>query len=136
MFAPRSAQVVFLYGAVLPGAVGFARTLRGGYAQGRAEMRRGHGTFRRETDLQRGWGIDVSTRGIDVNTRRDEIRWGAATSIAFGSFGWMIGVTIPPWLPGTNFVPSLLFSLAMGAFGFIPGDIAGKTVAATRIRRV
>jgi hypothetical protein len=93
------------------------------------KLRRGHGTFRRETDLQRGWGIDV-------NTRRDEIRWGAATSIAFGSFGWMIGVTIPPWLPGTNFVPSLLFSLAMGAFGFIPGDIAGKTVAATRIRRV
>jgi hypothetical protein len=62
------------------------------------------------------------------------LRWGAATSFSFGSFGWLIGMTVPGPVHGTSLVATVCFSFLMGAFAYIPGDLAGRTIAELRMR--
>ncbi|HWE61763.1 MAG TPA: hypothetical protein VHB98_08635 [Chloroflexota bacterium] len=64
------------------------------------------------------------------------VRWGAAASIAFGSFGWLIGMTVPGQEHGTSLVATICFSFVMGALAFIPGSIVGRTLAELRPRIV
>lgn len=62
------------------------------------------------------------------------VRWGIASSIIFGSFGWIVGMTIPGGLHGTSFAATVLWSLILGSLAYIPGDLAGKTIGELRAR--
>lgn len=66
--------------------------------------------------------------------RRSGLRWGASTSFAFGCFGWLIGMTVPGTVHGTSLLATVCFSFGMGAVGYIPGDLAGRTMAELRLR--
>ena len=62
------------------------------------------------------------------------VRWSIATSVAFGSIGWIVGMTIPGPLHGTSIVAPVLWSLVMGTLAWIPGDLVGRTIAELQAR--
>lgn len=61
--------------------------------------------------------------------QQSAIRWGIISSVIFGSVGWVIGMTIPGDLHGTSLLATILWSVVMGALGYIPGDVIGRTAA-------
>lgn len=63
-----------------------------------------------------------------VQQAKTEHSWGIATSIIFGSFSWVVGMTIPGPQHGTSLVATVGWSLVFGALGYIPGSLVGNTI--------
>jgi hypothetical protein len=72
-------------------------------------------------------GSDV--KSLASRQQRSAVRWGITSSVIFGSVGWVIGMTIPGDQRGTSLLATFLWSLVMGALGYIPGDTVGRTSA-------
>jgi hypothetical protein len=71
-----------------------------------------------------------------VSARKNMLRLGFAVSfsLAFGSVGWMIGMTRRGSANGTSFEAEVLFALALGTLTYVAGMIVGSTVAECEAR--
>ena len=65
---------------------------------------------------------------------RSEHGWGIALSIIFGSFSWVVGMTIPGGQHGTNLFATIGWSLVLGSLAYAPGSLVGNTLHQLRPR--
>lgn len=78
--------------------------------------------------------VESDMNSTAARQQASAVRWGIISSIIFGSVGWIIGTTIPGNLHGTNPIAPVLWSIVMGALGYIPGDVVGRTSAEIQTR--